>query len=194
VTQARRYTGHQALLASDFVKLSDDLIRASYIYEDRSLIVRTPHNVEIQRDVIRHPGAVGIVAVNSQGQILLERQYRSSFDAELLEIPAGKLDASDIDPLDAAVRELREETGLVATSWTLLGIMANSPGFSDEFSWIYLATGLDQQSLALEGSEESHMTLQWVDIETCMTMLDQSEIIHSLTVYGLMRARLLQLI
>ncbi len=194
MTQPRRYTGHPALLASDFVKLSDDLIRASYIYEDRSLIVRTPDNVEIQRDVIRHPGAVGIVAVNSQGQILLERQYRSSFDAELLEIPAGKLDASDIDPLDAAVRELREETGLVATSWTLLGVMASSPGFSDEFSWIYLATGLDQQSLALEGSEESHMTLQWVDIETCMTMLDQSEIIHGLTVYGLMRARLLQLI
>ena len=93
------------------------------------------------RDVVRHPGAVAIVALTDDGRICLVRQYRTSLARVTVEIPAGKLDPGE-DPLTCAKRELREETGMEADQMAFLTTIATSDGFTDELIHIYMATGL----------------------------------------------------
>ena len=90
----------------------------------------------MERTVIRHPGAVAVVAVDGSDVVLI-RQYRSPTDSMLLEIPAGKLDLPGEDLIEAARRELEEEVGLAATSMELLASFWTTPGFSNERLWVY---------------------------------------------------------
>ena len=93
------------------------------------------------RDVVRHPGAVAVVALTAEGRICLVRQYRTALGRVTVEIPAGKL-APGEDPLECANRELLEETGMVAEKMAFLTTIASSDGFTDELIHIYMATGL----------------------------------------------------
>jgi 8-oxo-dGTP pyrophosphatase MutT (NUDIX family) len=93
------------------------------------------------REVVDHPGAVVIAAVDGQGFVYLVRQYRHAIRQYLLELPAGGLEPSE-EPLAAAQRELREEVGLEAQEWTSLGAFCSSPGFANERLHAFLAQGL----------------------------------------------------
>lgn len=97
--------------------------------------------MEATREVVEHPGAVAVVAVDQQGQVVLVRQYRHPVGRPLDELPAGKLEPGE-DPLLAAQRELEEETGLVAGSWREIGDFFTAPGFADERMHLYLALDL----------------------------------------------------
>lgn len=90
---------------------------------------------------VDHPGAVGIAAMDEHGRMVLVQQYRHSIRAELVEIPAGRLEPGE-DRLQAAMRELEEEAGLRAAEWTLLQDIHPAPGFASERLTIYLATRL----------------------------------------------------
>jgi ADP-ribose pyrophosphatase len=94
------------------------------------------------REIIAHPGAVGIVALDDDGNIVLVNQYRPAVRARLDELPAGLLDVAGEPALDAAKRELAEETGLQADEWHVLLDLHPSPGMSDEAIRLYLARGL----------------------------------------------------
>lgn len=107
----------------------------------RVLDVELPNGRRTTREVIRHPGAAAVVALTETGKIVLVRQYRTAIDRVTVEIPAGKLDPGE-DPIDCARRELLEETGFKANRINYLTTMASTPGFSDEFIHIYMATGL----------------------------------------------------
>ena len=97
---------------------------------------------EVSREIVRHTGAVGIVAVD-EASVWLVRQPREAVGiGDLLEIPAGKLDEEGEDPLETAQRELAEEIGKGARSWELLHEFFTSPGFTDERFFLYLATDL----------------------------------------------------
>ena len=100
-----------------------------------------PDGREAVRDVVRHPGAVAIVALTDDGHICLVRQYRTALDRVTVEIPAGKLEPGE-DPLAAAHRELEEETGFTADKMAYLTSIASSDGFTDEVIHLYMATGL----------------------------------------------------
>ncbi len=97
------------------------------------------------REVVRHKGAVAVLAVDESGSAFFVRQFRYPIGQELLEAPAGKLEAGE-NPLDCAKRELLEECGVAAEGWIELGPIYTSPGFCDEAIWLFLASGLSQKA------------------------------------------------
>jgi len=117
--------------------------------------VREPGGVRVRRDVIHHTGSVVVLAVDdsrSIPRVLLERQYRHAANDYLWEIPAGRIDSGE-QPLPAAKRELREETGYTATHWRRIFCFYASPGFVAETMSVYLATGLNAGKAQPEADE-----------------------------------------
>lgn len=122
----------------------EERIGGEVLFEGRLLrmerdTVRLPNGLQTSREVVRHPGAVGIIALKDQ-QVLLVRQYRYAIAQKTLEIPAGKLDPQE-PPLDCAVRELREETGYRGTM-EHISTFYTTPGFTDEVMHLFLARDL----------------------------------------------------
>ena len=121
--------------------VSEDVAWTGRIFNVNRLTVTLPDGRRALRDVVRHPGAVAVVALTDDGRICLVRQYRTSIDRVTVEIPAGKLDPGE-DPLECARRELLEETGMEAERFGFLTSITTSVGFTDEIIHIYMATGL----------------------------------------------------
>ena len=114
--------------------------------------VRLPDGTTGQREYIRHPGAVAVVALFDDGDVLLERQFRYPQRRTFIEVPAGKLEPGE-PPLETAKRELIEETGYVAAEWTHLGALHTTIGYSDETIQLFLAKGLAMQAQKLDAGE-----------------------------------------
>jgi ADP-ribose diphosphatase len=114
--------------------------------------VRLPDGTLGEREYIRHPGAVAIVALFEDGTILLERQFRYPNRRVFLEIPAGKLEPGE-PPLETAKRELLEETGYVADEWTRIGVMHTAIGYTDEAIELFLARRLTKRTAKLDAGE-----------------------------------------
>lgn len=126
--------------------MQEETVRSRIIYHGKILDLRVdnvllPNGREAEREVVVHPGAVAVVAVTEEQEVLLVRQYRHPVGEVLLEVPAGKLEQGE-DPVDCAKRELAEETGYTADKWELLSRFYTTPGFSDEIMYLYLAQGL----------------------------------------------------
>ncbi|HIZ18079.1 MAG TPA: NUDIX hydrolase [Candidatus Olsenella stercoravium] len=121
--------------------LTEDVAWTGRIFNVDRLRVELPDGRVAIRDVVRHPGAVAVVALTEDGRICLVRQYRTALGRVTVEIPAGKL-APGEDPLECATRELLEETGMSAEKVAFLTTIATSDGFCDELIHIYMATGL----------------------------------------------------
>ena len=152
-------------------------------------VFEAPDGSTFERDVVHHPGAVSVVPLEDDGRVVLVRQYRAAIDGLLLELPAGKRDVEGEDPSVTAHRELAEEVGLVAGSMELLGEFLNSPGFSDEHSWTYLARDLSPCELDLQGVEEQHMTIERVALADVPALIASRAIIDAKTIIGLLLAR-----
>ena len=120
-----------------------------HVHRDK---VRLPDGATTTREYIRHPGAVGIVALLDDNQVLLVRQYRYPHRRDFIEIPAGKLEPNE-PALETGKRELLEETGYVAAHWKLLGVIDNAIAYSDERIELYLARGLALRAQALDHGE-----------------------------------------
>lgn len=121
----------------------------------------------VVRDVLRHPGAVAVAAVDDEGRVLLIRQYRHPVAAYLWEVPAGLLDRAGEDPLECARRELLEEAGVTAREWTSLMTLALSPGGTSERITLYRATGLSVDPAARPHTgeaEERELPQRWVPL------------------------------
>lgn len=123
---------------------------------------------EYDIDMIRHPGASAIVAVDDQRRVCLVRQYRHGIEDFLWEIPAGKLDGGE-PPGTAAVRELTEEAGVTAQHWESLGVYLPAPGLLTEKVFLYMALRLSKGAAMPESDEE--LELQWLPLEEAVRMV-----------------------
>jgi 8-oxo-dGTP pyrophosphatase MutT (NUDIX family) len=155
------------------------------IVRDRVLI----GNRESVRDVVIHPGAVAVIALDDEDQVLLIRQYRHPVAMYLFEPPAGLLDVAGEDPLITAQRELTEEAGISARRWNVLVDLFNSPGGTTEAIRVYLARDLD----ALPGgrvdtgeAEEAHLPQAWVPLDQARDLVLQGRIGSPSAVAGIL--------
>lgn len=151
--------------------------------------VRMPGGGTSDRDVIRHPGAVGAVAVDADGRVLLIKQYRHPVGEALWEVPAGIRDVDGEDPRETAERELLEETGWTARTWSHLATAHSTPGASDERYEIYLAQDLEEAPERPEAhDEEADLELRWVPLaDACAEVLD-GRITNSMCAIGVLAA------
>lgn len=124
---------------------------------------------EVTRSVIRHPGAVLIIPVLDDGRLVMIRNWRVALEQAIWEFPAGTLEP-DEQPLVSAGRELSEETGYTAESFTVLGSFYTSPGFADERMHVFVATGLSPGPQRLEPHEEIVVeSRSWHELSTMVT-------------------------
>lgn len=149
------------------------------LYLDR---VRLPNGIEAEREVVLHWGAAGMVALDEEGQVFLVKQYRHATAEDLVEIPAGKLDAGE-EPLACAQRELMEEVGYSAGEWAKLASFYTSPGFSDEVLHLYLARGL--RSGQAKPDEDEFLEIIRMPLQEALSMVARGEIRDAKTVAGL---------
>lgn len=126
------------------------------------------------RDVVYHPGAVGILAITAQEEIIMVRQYRYPVREFLYEIPAGKLEEGE-EPLITAKRELGEETGYEAENWTKLSSFYPAPGFCDERMHLYLAEALNETGTAKPDPDEL-ITADKIPLKEALQMILTGEI------------------
>ena len=145
--------------ASGFTHVGDELIYDGFVIEVVNGVFTTPEGERIERDIVRHPGAVGVVALDGD-EVVLVRQYRAAIHGDLLEIPAGKRDVAGEPPEVTAVRELEEEVGLRPATIESLGGMHCSVGFCDEYIHLFLATDFEAVPVDHDGPEERHMTIE----------------------------------
>ena len=145
------------------------------------LKVKLPDGRDALREVVRHPGAVAIVALTDDGRICLVRQYRAALGRVTVEIPAGKLDPGE-DPMDCAIRELQEETGMQAERMAFLTTIATGVGFCDELIHIYMATGLTfAQS---NPDEDEFINVDLVDLSELIDAVLDGKVEDAKTVVG----------
>ena len=143
-----------------------------------------PAGHEATREIVVHSGAVCIVAKPSDSEVLLVRQYRHATGGELLEIPAGGLDPGE-DPLDAARRELEEETGYRAAKIVQRSAFWTTPGFTTEYMWLYEATDLTRTQI--HPDEDEVIEVDVVKVEDALRMIDDGRIQDAKTILGLLR-------
>jgi 8-oxo-dGDP phosphatase len=146
-----------------------------------------PDGDRFTRDVVRHPGAVAVVAVED-GHVYLVRQYRACLDALMWEIPAGRRDVHGEPTETTALRELEEEIGRRAGSIEFLLNVHHSPGFCDELGWIYLATDLEEVPQRREGPEEQLMEVARVPGAEAVAMAIDGRITDAKSIAGILAA------
>lgn len=156
-------------------------------YEGRVLNLRIdqvkfPNNMVFVREVVEHAGAVGIVPICQDGKVILVRQYRHPLGEFLLEIPAGLFEL-DESIEQCALRELREETGAIATKVSKLTEFYTSPGYSNEKLYLFLAL-IEKQSKP-EPEDDEFLEIEKIDLEKAILMVRKGIICDSKTIIGL---------
>lgn len=176
---------------------SFDVVRSEEVYRGRLFGLRRdevamPGGGAAVREVLTHPGAVVIAAVDEHDRVAVVRQYRHPLRRELWEIPAGLLDVDGEPPWEAARRELFEEARTRAATWHTLLDLASSPGISEEVQRVYLARDLttvpEADRYVAHGDEEAEMTIDWIALDDAVTRAMAGDLENAATVAGVLAA------
>ena len=172
------------------------LLASEPVYEGRVISLRLdtvamPGGGDSVREVVAHPGAVAVVALDEQDRVVLLRQYRHPVGRHLWELPAGLRDEDGEPPLETAKRELAEEVQLAAASWSLLTTTYSTPGFCDEQVLIFLAEELSDAARPdgfVVEHEEADMTVERVPLADAVQRVFDGDIRNASAVVGLLAA------
>lgn len=168
----------------------EQVLESRRLYEGRVVSLRVDRvklagGREAVREVAEHAPVVGIVALDGEGNVLLVRQYRLPAGQSLLEIPAGGIDPNE-SAEEAAQRELQEETGQRAGRLELLCSFFLSPGYCDEYMYLYLATALEPSTLAADADERIEVVR--LSLARALRLIERGEIHDAKTIVGLWAA------
>ena len=172
----------------DHCVLHSDTVYEGHVITVRRDLVSMPGDTSSQRDVVVHPGAVGVVALDDRGRVLLVTQYRHPVGRRLVELPAGLLDVEGEPALEAAQRELAEEAGLAAGTWHVLADTLTSPGMTDEAIRVFLARDVREVDRDMQQHEEIELTTEWVELEQAVRRVLAGDIENAMCVIGLLAA------
>ena len=172
----------------DFETVDSETIYVGNIFALRVDQVRMPGGNVATREVVEHYGAVAVLALDDDGNIVMVYQYRHPVGRRLWELPAGLLDLGGEPPHVTAARELKEEAGLSAQNWRVLADLVSTPGFSDESVRVYLATGLSDVGRPDAHDEEADLVVRWFPLDEAMRMVISGEIVNTIAVCGILAA------
>lgn len=168
------------------MKLTEKTTHKESIYKGRIVDLHL-HEVELpngktsKREIINHPGAVALIALTEEGKLLMVKQFRKALEKEIVEIPAGKLEAGE-NPEDSAIRELEEETGFKTNQLNKVISFYTSPGFADEIVHIFKAENLTKGSSSTD--EDEFVEVMEVTLEEAEKMIETEEIHDAKTVFA----------
>ena len=175
----------------EFRVLSSETVYEGHVITLRRDTVAMPGGDSSVREVVHHPGAVAVVAIDDDGRVVMLRQYRHPVGTRLRELPAGLRDEDGEPPLATAQRELAEEAQLSAERWSLLTTTYSTPGFCDEMVLVYLAEGLrpaERPDGFTVEHEEADMTVERVPLADAVQLVFDGEIRNAIAVIGLLAA------
>jgi 8-oxo-dGDP phosphatase len=171
--------------------LTTELLHHGAIWDVTAETVDLGDAGTVRREIVHHPGAVTVLALDEQERVLLLRQYRHPVRMDLWELPAGLLDVPGEPPIEAARRELAEEADLKADRWDLLADWFNSPGGSDEALRLFVARGISPvppEELHTRTDEEAGMLVRWVPLEAARDAVLAGRIHNPGSVVGVLAA------
>lgn len=175
---------------SGFRRLGDTQVHQGHVWRVVVSDFEAPDGSTFRRDIVRSPGAVGVVPLifDAEGQpsVVLVSQYRPPYERPLIEIPAGMRDVPGEEPELTGRRELVEEAGLEAGEMIHLLDMLPSPGLTDSVTAVFLATDCTPAERSLHGPEEQHSELLHLPLDEALAMIEGGEIGDAKTVIGLL--------
>src|SRR5580658_3478951 len=178
--------------AESWPVVATDVLASTSIVTVRRDTVRMPDGEDADRDVVQHPGAVAVVALDESGQVLLIRQYRHPVGRLLWEIPAGLRDVPGEALEETARRELLEEAGYLAADWQVLADVFTSPGISSERLRIFLAQDLTEVPEAersyVPSHEEAHLMIEWAPLDVVVSAILAGELHNGVAAIGVLAA------
>lgn len=169
------------------IPIRDEQVFHGVLIDVAHMQVTLPNGGTSLREIVRHPGGAAVVPLDGEGNVTLVRQHRVALDLMTLEIPAGKLNGSQENPLLAAARELEEETGLRAGRMEWLTTMLPTPGYCTEKLHLYLATGLTPCRPHLDADE--FLDVVKIPFAQALEMVDRGELADGKTALALLLAQ-----
>ena len=165
-------------------------MKSEKIYEGKIVNLRIdtvelPDKKYSKREIVEHPGSVGIIPITDDGHMVLVKQFRKPVEKDLFEIPAGKIEINE-EPKETALRELVEETGYTSDKMEYLFEFYTSPGFSNEKLYLFIATELSKGEASPENDE--YIETVKIKIENLVDMVNRGEINDSKTIIGIFYA------
>lgn len=177
-------------------QFEEKTIRTEQIFQGRIFSVQVddvllPDGTTSQREIVKHPGAVAVIAITPEGKIVLVKQYRKPLERTLVEIPAGKIEPDEA-PEVTALRELEEETGYTTKQLTYVTSFYTSPGFADELIHLYYAADLEVLPEKATGDDDEFIEIMELTLEEAEQYIKEKKIYDAKTAYAILYLRLME--
>ncbi|EOR23424.1 NUDIX hydrolase [Cytobacillus oceanisediminis] len=177
--------------------LEEKTLKTEHIFSGRIIQVQVdevelPNGKTSTRELVKHPGAVAVIAITEDNKLVMVEQYRKPLEKVIVEIPAGKLEKGE-EPALCARRELEEETGYDCKSLELVSSFYTSPGFADEIIHVYVAKGLTKKEDAAGLDEDEFVNVLEITLDEALELIKEQRIFDAKTIFGVQYLQIAQL-